>query len=138
MNASILITLLQSHTCATTPNAPKLSIFSGHDSSVGPLLSVFGVFNNRFPPFGSVVSFEQFEEMATKTGIPPVSPHQRHYNISKSFIRMSYNGDPVIIPHCALPGNHRQDDKTLCRLEAFFDHADSMIPKNYEKECESV
>ncbi|TPX35249.1 hypothetical protein SmJEL517_g02253 [Synchytrium microbalum] len=102
----------------------KLAVFSGHDSTVGPLLSAFRVFDGRYPPFSCMMTLELFAEEKKKT--------QEH------FVRVLYQGQPQKIPQCQTSGNHHSNgDTSLCTLEAFNKVMNDMIPQDYEKECES-
>ncbi|KAJ3080174.1 hypothetical protein HK102_003244 [Quaeritorhiza haematococci] len=118
---------------------PKLAIYSGHDSTVGPLLAAFDAFDGRFPTFGALVTFELFEEQAPWGQNQPDhklfhlrSPGQPHY------IRMTYEGRALHLPACQEKGKHREGDPSLCTFEAFMSHMDRMIPKDYEQECLEV
>ena len=71
------------------------------------------------------------------------------------YVRMRYNDAPVVVPACRKPGNHLDDDESLCTLvgsnpcasigelliflvqEAFKRVADKMTPKNWKVACES-
>ncbi|KND03408.1 uncharacterized protein SPPG_00894 [Spizellomyces punctatus DAOM BR117] len=112
----------------------KLAIYSAHDTTIGPLLTAFKVSDGRYPPFAAMVNFELFEEASHKRSVwsrlvginPP--PH---------YVRMLYNGQPLRIPACAPVGKHREGDDSLCTLDAFMEHVDRMIPKDYEKSCKT-
>lgn len=106
----------------------RLCIYSGHDSTIAPLLSAFKFPDPKeeienFVPFAANIAIEQFAE---KT---PTASDPKHY------VRVLYNGSPIIIPKCASSGNHYQSEKSLCTLETFSEFISQFIPKNYLKEC---
>ena len=91
----------------------KLAIFSGHDSTISPLLCAFKVFDGSYPDFASNITFEIY------------SGKDSHY------IKMLYNGNALKIPSCLpVPGNDQ-----LCTLQDFVSHMDKLTPTNYEQEC---
>ncbi|KAJ3178554.1 hypothetical protein HDU85_005161 [Gaertneriomyces sp. JEL0708] len=112
------------------PDAVKMALFSGHDSTIAPLLSAFKVFDRIYPPFASMINIEVFEDTRGQPGwsrlIGRRAPH---------YVRMLYNGKPLEIPACAADGNHRSGDRTMCTLDAFFKTMDKMVPQNYEERC---
>ncbi|KAI9345447.1 histidine phosphatase superfamily [Pilaira anomala] len=97
----------------------KLAVYSGHDTTVAPMLIILNVFDERWPPFGSAILFELFKE---KQG-------QEHY------VRVKYNETTVQIPTCSIEGNHRKGDKSLCTLDAFKKAIEDQVPLDWEKEC---
>ncbi|TPX61223.1 hypothetical protein PhCBS80983_g01304 [Powellomyces hirtus] len=117
-----------------TQTAVKMSIFSAHDTTVGPILSALRAWDRTYPDFGSMINLELFEEAQ-------YSAPQQQSLISKWFsrppppqhyVRLLYNGKPVAIPACAAPKDHRGDDTTMCTLEAFVKRVDELVPKDYE------
>ena len=60
----------------------NIFILQRHDSTLGPLLGAMGVFDGRFPPFGSVVGIEMWNDQS---------------NTLKKYVRMHYNGKKVIL-----------------------------------------
>lgn len=91
----------------------KMAIFSGHDSTIAPLLQAFKVFNGEYPNFASNVTFEIYRQTESY------------------YVKMLYNGDAVRIPSCTPV----TQDESLCRLSDFFLYMDLLTPKNYEEEC---
>ncbi|KAI3657019.1 hypothetical protein MP638_007291 [Amoeboaphelidium occidentale] len=108
---------------ATSPspqgNNLKLAIYSGHDSTIAPLLGAFQINDGRWPPFASNVVIELFEDS----------------NDRENYVRMKYNGSIVHVPFCQNDDLHHKKDKSLCRLKVFFDLMEQSIPKDFEKEC---
>lgn len=97
----------------------KLAIYSGHDTTVAPLLIILNGFDERWPPFGSAILFELFKEKASK----------QHY------VRVRYNEKTLQLPGCAGKGQHREGDASLCTFEAFKNIVKDQIPLDWEKEC---
>ncbi|KAJ3415610.1 hypothetical protein HDV05_004486 [Chytridiales sp. JEL 0842] len=117
-----------SHSVEGKEGAPKFALFSGHDTTVGPLLGVFGLFKGklrRYPPFAAHITFEVFEDSTKKYWFKGLD----HY------VRMKYNGEPVEIPACAKNGSHFVGDPTFCSYNVFMSTMKGFIPKDFDKEC---
>ncbi|KAI9030950.1 histidine phosphatase superfamily [Phycomyces nitens] len=109
-----------------TPEADRqLAIYSGHDTTVGPLLIILGGFDERWPPFGSSVIFELFE----KESVGWFNTKTEH------FVRIRYNSKLLELPGCAGPKDHLDEDKTICTLEAFQKIVKDSVPDDWEYEC---
>ncbi|ORY44417.1 phosphoglycerate mutase-like protein, partial [Rhizoclosmatium globosum] len=104
----------------------KLAVFSGHDTTIAPLLSSLGLFNGeltKWPGFG-------------RNGVQSSPSYDNHY------VRMKYNGEKLILPQCqkqsfwkkSTPANYR-GDPTLCRLDIFMNAIGNIIPEAYEADC---
>ncbi|ORX55726.1 phosphoglycerate mutase-like protein [Hesseltinella vesiculosa] len=105
----------------------KLSVYSGHDSTVAPLLIILGGYDKRWPPFGSALIFELFKSKATSMW-PWKQPD--HY------VRVRYNDKVLELPGCAQNGNHHASgDQSLCTLDAFLAIVRDQVPDDWEKEC---
>jgi acid phosphatase len=101
----------------------KLAIYSGHDSTLGPILGGLKVADGRWPAFGSQISMEMFLDTKTK--------QQTNY-----YIRFLYNGKILTLPVCKEKGNHKEGNETFCTLNAFLGCVKSLVPVNYDAECE--
>ncbi|CAO3687545.1 unnamed protein product [Rhizopus microsporus] len=97
----------------------KLAVYSGHDTTIAPLLIILNAFDERWPPFGSAILFELFKEKQGK----------EHY------VRVRYNENTLELPGCAGKGQHKEGDKSLCTLDAFRKIVKDQIPTDWEKEC---
>ncbi|CEP20088.1 hypothetical protein [Parasitella parasitica] len=97
----------------------KLAIYSGHDTTVAPLLIILDAFNDRWPPFGSVILFELFKQKES----------------NQHFVRVKYNENTLELPGCQAKGDHKQGDKSLCTFEAFKKIVKDQVPEDWEKEC---
>ncbi|KAL0091912.1 histidine phosphatase superfamily [Phycomyces blakesleeanus] len=109
-----------------TPEADhQLAIYSGHDTTVGPLLIILNGFDERWPPFGSSVIFELFEKETAKW----------FGTKTEHFVRVRYNDKLLELPGCAGSGDHLAEDKSICTLEAFQKIVKDSIPEDWEQEC---
>ena len=134
-----LSTKLQEPSNLSNRKAAKLVIFSGHDSTISPLLSAFRVFDRTYPGFGSLVTFELFAKKLQDES------RMQGSNISKEsssnaalphYVRMLRDGKSLKIPACSGNGNHLPVHPEFCTLDAFMAHVDMMTPRNYAKECQ--
>ena len=89
---------------------PAFMLFSGHDTTVAPILSAFGVYSGEWPPYASHMEFELFKD---KTN-------------SSYFVRMLYNGNAQIIPGC---------NDEFCPFPVFQSKARAAIPQNETQDC---
>ena len=94
--------------------------FSGHDSTIAPLLVSYKVYDKRWPPFAANVIFELYENKK--------APQEEE----KHFVRMLYNQRVQRLPECK---EFATEDGTLCPLNAFLKFSESKIPKNFAEEC---
>ncbi|EPB86498.1 hypothetical protein HMPREF1544_06665 [Mucor circinelloides 1006PhL] len=97
----------------------KLAIYSGHDTTVAPLLIILNAFDDRWPPFGSAILFELFKQKES----------------DQHFVRVKYNENTLELPGCQAKGDHKQGDKSLCTFEAFKKIVKDQVPADWEKEC---
>ncbi|KAI9478618.1 MAG: histidine phosphatase superfamily [Benjaminiella poitrasii] len=100
----------------------KLAIYSGHDTTVAPLLIILNAFDDRWPPFGSAILFELFKQKET----------------NEHFVRVKYNEKTLKLPGCASKGDHKEGDSSLCTLDAFKKIVKDQVPVDWEKECAAV
>ncbi|KAI9326799.1 histidine phosphatase superfamily [Obelidium mucronatum] len=113
------------------PYGIKLALFSGHDTTIGPLLVGLGLFNGErreWPMFGANVTLELFEDV--KAGkVAPAAADDRH------FVRVRYNGVAQKLDFCQARGSHFVGDPTLCTYKAFNDAMKLIVPQDYCAEC---
>lgn len=111
----------------TSDTQPLLRVYSGHDSTLAPLLACFKLLpgrmaaGNAWPPFGSSLIFELHESV------------DRPY---EHWVRMRYLEKPQILPDCA--GKTHPDDPTLCDARRWFEIALKAVPTAYSNECAKV
>mmetsp|Transcript_566 Transcript_566/g.1920 ORF Transcript_566/g.1920 Transcript_566/m.1920 type:complete len:425 (+) Transcript_566:40-1314(+) len=75
----------------------KLVIYSGHDTTLMPMLESLGVFDGKWPRFAANVIVELLREKGS----------------GKAHVRVLYNHKPMAIPGC--------DDKILCEYDRFME-----------------
>ncbi|ORY53736.1 phosphoglycerate mutase-like protein [Rhizoclosmatium globosum] len=105
----------------------KLGLFSGHDTTIGPLLTGMGLFNGErraWPKFGANVTFELFENH-----VGALKAENDH------FVRVKYNGVPMKLPFCQKQGAHFVGDPNLCSYKTFNNAMSLLVSKNHKEEC---
>lgn len=136
--------------------SPKLSVFSGHDSSILALLAVLGAFPGEWPPVASTVLVETWlvdrrDAGARAPGIGrphwserTVSSDSRFASVSakrgseekQAMVRVLFNG--AVLPLAGCAGQEDKRKGGLCSLAAFRDMARRRDPEDYRKACEAV
>ena len=91
---------------------PMLYIYSGHDSTLSPLLGATADLAVHVP-MGSNLVFEI------------------HRKGHKEYVKTLYNMTPVNLPQCS-----RYAKGPLCPVKTFFQILDSIRPEDYDKECQ--
>jgi len=105
----------------------KFFIFSGHDSTIVPILCSLGIYKDVWPPYASNVVFE----IATDK-----------FNPKKIYIRTIYNDRIEKLPF--INNNYNETKEKFQEnsitawypLEHFIDNWRHLLPTNFEKECE--
>ena len=92
-----------------TKPMPKFMLFSGHDTSVGPLLAALDVFDGIWPPYASHVSLELYTNSSS----------------SSAFVRTLYQDAVVVLPGCT----------EFCPFSTFSEILSRSIPSNYAEAC---
>ncbi|KAJ5076811.1 lysophosphatidic acid phosphatase type 6 [Anaeramoeba ignava] len=87
----------------------KYMFYSGHDTTLAPLLSNFNVFDGSKVYYSSFIIFELY------------SDDSNHF-----FVRFIYNDEVYLIPGCK---------STFCEFETFIEIAKKVIPINFTEEC---
>jgi hypothetical protein len=140
--------------------SPKLSVFSGHDSSILALLAVLGAFPGEWPPVASTVLVETWLVDRRDAGAraPGIGrPHWSERTVSsdsriangefgdsakrgseekQAMVRVLFNGTVLPLAGCAGQEDARKGG--LCSLAAFRDMARRRDPEDYRKACEAV
>ena len=107
-------------------------------STLAPVLISLGAFDNRWPPFSSVVALELFQDVAQSkpswtswlTGTAAVDAH---------YVRVRYNDKVLELPGCQAQGKHHAGgDASLCTLKAFMEIVEDQVPKDWLEECKVV
>ena len=136
--------------------SPKLSVFSGHDSSILALLAVLGAFPGEWPPVASTVLVETWLVDRRDAGAraPGIGrPHWSERTVSsdsrfasdsakrgseekQAMVRVLFNG--AVLPLAGCAGQEDKRKGGLCSLAAFRDMARRRDPEDYRKACEAV
>jgi hypothetical protein len=101
----------------TSPNPRKAVFYSGHDTTIAPLLSCVTAFDFKWPKYGSNVAFEVLQKDDTK----------------EKFVQVRYNFARRVMQEC-LPFAPK-DAPTLCPMAKFEEILKSRIPSDWEQEC---
>jgi Histidine phosphatase superfamily (branch 2) len=83
---------------AESPDAVKLSLYSGHDTVIAPVLAALGLYNDDlciWPPYASRIVFELWQRHGDSSASGSAAEH---------YIRVIYNGRDLTpnIPSCIL------------------------------------
>jgi len=89
----------------------KMAIYSGHDTTLMPLLSAFQIWDGIWVPYASVASFELWQSSAA----------------NRFYVRVIYNGKVMQVPGC---------DNTLCDYETFAAVANKITLTNPAVQCQ--
>ncbi|CAH0716507.1 unnamed protein product, partial [Brenthis ino] len=98
------------------PNPLKLSIYSGHDFSIGNILNAIGVYDGNCPPYTATIFFELLQDNSTM----------------KYFLRMSYRNTTEIIEPYVINIPHCGD---ICPYERFLKLYDNLVTVDWNYEC---
>lgn len=96
----------------------RLSLFSAHDSTVGPLLAAMQVLPSEYPGYGSRVILEYYRD-----------------NNNNGWVVLLFDDVAQPLPACA--GQTRDAEGTVCHLEAFMArvHEMAMTQTEFEQAC---
>jgi hypothetical protein len=89
----------------------KLYMYSGHDTTVAPILHTLDIFNGIAPPYCSMIIFELFEQEGLQVKI--------------SYKNTTDTAFPLVLPGCT----------ELCPLEQFKALTSKLRPTNVKEEC---
>lgn len=105
----------------------RLVLAAGHDTTVMGILASLGSIpkgSPQWPPFGANLAIEIFRsEASSRKDVPSIGrkrmkdlqPGQREA-LAGHYVRLIYNGEPVVIPTCAKNGNHLRGREDFCAL----------------------
>lgn len=115
-----------------TASGPKITIFSGHDTVIAPVLASLGVYKHvcRWPRYASRVALEIWRKAASDPAL------------SASYtVRVMFNGDDLTsyVPSC-LGKVIRTQRADLCPLDRIVHQIDSLIDSygSWEDACDSI
>ncbi|PSR78600.1 hypothetical protein PHLCEN_2v7347 [Hermanssonia centrifuga] len=118
----------------------RILVHSVHDTTLASICATLDVFDKRWPPFTSSISFELFRKRA-KESPSGSSPWQKAFsafnrpNMSDHYIRMRYQNRNLVLPICANEGKHLPGHPEFCTLAAFRDRVRELTPADWEAEC---
>ena len=118
------------------PISSKLTIFSGHDTIISPLLSMLGVHNWRWPPYASRLVFELWKDtngVENRGGGAKLLSKFDNY-----FIRVLYNGIDLTSKVIICQG--QTINNQLCPVSAFVKYVsdDQFDGKNYFERIKNI
>ncbi|KNE54896.1 hypothetical protein AMAG_00841 [Allomyces macrogynus ATCC 38327] len=93
-----------------TAKPPRFALYSGHDTTLVPLMAALGVWDHTWPPFASHLTLELFQSK---------SPASTQRAEDSHFVRLRHNGTNLRVPACQEPGAHYPGDPSLCTYAAF-------------------
>ncbi|KAG1718245.1 phosphoglycerate mutase-like protein [Suillus paluster] len=117
-------------------DSAKLLVHTTHDSTLAALLCTFDVFDDKWPPFTSSVTFELFRKR-----IPPSQQTNLQRALSsvwrrdEHYVRMRYKNKNMVLPMCASEGKHLPGSPEFCTLDAFRKRVDELTPRDWVGEC---
>ncbi|KAJ8597070.1 phosphoglycerate mutase-like protein [Rhizopogon salebrosus TDB-379] len=117
----------------------KLLVHTTHDSTLAALLCTFDVFDEKWPPFTSSVTFELFRKQTLpeqQTNFQQMlSSLWRRSSLDEHYVRMRYKDRNMVLPMCAAPGKHLPGSPEFCTLSAFQERVKELTPKDWNAEC---
>lgn len=119
----------------------KILVHSTHDSTLAALCATFDVFDKKWPPFTSSVTFELFKkashpEPATAFQALLAERWRAHASPNDYYVRMRYKNRNMVLPICAGEGKHLPGSPEFCTLSAFQRRVKELTPVNWESECD--
>ncbi|KAF8550160.1 phosphoglycerate mutase-like protein [Imleria badia] len=133
-----MTTKMQARVQQGEKNPLKILVYSTHDSTLAALCSTFDVFDEKWPPFTSSVTFELFKKghggqgsrlQHLLNGLWGAHAKEEHY------VRMRYRNKNLILPLCAKEGDHLPGSPELCTLSVFQRRVKELTPSNWSAEC---
>ncbi|RUP52187.1 hypothetical protein BC936DRAFT_138072 [Jimgerdemannia flammicorona] len=122
----------------------KMAVYAGHDTSIAPMLILLDAFDNKWPPFSSIIIFELLQDTTvppkkTSSWFPAIFASKKPDPVASAsthYVRVRYNDRILRLPGCAALGaHHASEDTSLCTMDAFRKIVEGQVPKNYIEEC---
>jgi acid phosphatase len=122
-----------------------MAIYSGHDSTLAPILAALQVFDGKWPPFGGHIVMELASDKYRP--LPSEISKENHATFPGWYVRVRYNGHVTRLPACqeaihteARSFKDRQrsslfTDGTLCPFDHFSRLIKALVPTHFEQEC---
>lgn len=114
---------MQRKTQLNSRDPTKLLVHTTHDSTLAALLCTFDVFDDKWPPFTSSVTFELFRrrtpasQQTNISGLRALSSLWRQQD--EHYVRMRYKNKNMVLPMCAEEGKYLSGLPEFCTLEVF-------------------
>lgn len=130
---------MQRKTQLNSKDPTKLLVHTTHDSTLAALLCTFDVFDDKWPPFTSSVTFELFRKRtpASKqdnfSGLRALSSVWRRQD--EHYVRMRYKNENMVLPMCAEEGKHLPGSPEFCTFETFRRRVEELTPRDWAGEC---
>ncbi|KAG1902334.1 histidine phosphatase superfamily [Suillus fuscotomentosus] len=102
-------------------------------STLAALLCTFDLFDDKWPPFTSSVTFELFRKRTPASGLRALSSVWRRQD--EHYVRMRYKNKNMVLPMCAEEGKHLPGSPEFCTLEAFQRRVEELTPRDWAEEC---
>ncbi|KAG8216430.1 phosphoglycerate mutase-like protein [Butyriboletus roseoflavus] len=143
----------------------NLLVYSTHDSTLAALCSTFDIFDEKWPPFTSSVTFELFKKrhrdseqglrlQSLLSGLWNAHSKEEHCKLSTRAlqhlfslfslmamsyldIRMRYKNKNLVLPMCAKEGDHLPGSPEFCTFSVFQRRVKELTPVNWSAECAS-
>ncbi|KAJ3348951.1 hypothetical protein HDU83_000935 [Entophlyctis luteolus] len=117
----------RTQTALNDKSAINLGIFSGHDTTILPLLLGLDAAtgeNRAWPKFAANITVELFEDTSSK-------------NVGAHYVQVRYDDVPLKLSFCQRAGSHFLGHPSICTYKAFRDAMKLVIPTSYRDECNS-
>ncbi|KIL63494.1 hypothetical protein M378DRAFT_164353 [Amanita muscaria Koide BX008] len=113
----------------------KLLIHSTHDTTIAALCSTLDVYDEKWPPFTSSITFELFKRHPVSQGQKPFWSSFGSTSPADYFVRMRYQNKNMVLPACAEQGKHLPGHPEFCTFTTFRARVKELTPSNWEEEC---
>ncbi|KAF9226315.1 phosphoglycerate mutase-like protein [Gyrodon lividus] len=134
-------TKMQNKIIQANKDPSKILVYGTHDSTLAALCSTFDVFDNKWPPFTSSVTFELFkkqsqpEQQSSLRGL--LSGLWKSHSSEEHYVRMRYKNKNMVLPICAEERKHLPGSPEFCTFSAFRQRVKELTPVNWTSECSS-
>lgn len=105
--ATELVTNIQDY--INGEDMPQYMVFSGHDTTVGPLLATLQAYDGQWPPYASHMQMELWS------------------NGGQYFVQVKYQGEPLLLSTCSA---------TMCPFSQFMDLVNPIVSVDYSQACQ--
>ncbi|KAH7882424.1 phosphoglycerate mutase-like protein [Phlebopus sp. FC_14] len=137
---SDMTTKMRSKTEEAEKDPLKILVHSTHDSTLAALCSTFDVFDEKWPPFTSSITFELFKkkvrpEPRTRLQTLLGALWKSNSSLDDRYVRMRYKNKDMVLPLCAEEGKHLAGSPEFCTFSAFQQRVKELTPANWTSEC---